>query len=67
MSCVSKADEGGKKTQKKSKCSVLCGQQILKDTSGESISDKESCVFMFWQLNYVCVKNLERLGMIVTV
>lgn len=34
-------------TKKKSKRTVLCGQQFLQDTSGEFVSEKAACVFMF--------------------
>lgn len=57
MSCVLKTDDGGEKTQqqkKQSKCSALCRQQFLR---GTSVSDKEFFVFLFWQLNYVCVNR----------
>lgn len=48
------------KTKKKSKCSVLCGQQFLQDTSGEFLSEKETCVCFSSLIMSVFMKNLKR-------
>lgn len=49
----------GGNTRKKSKCSAVCGQQFLQDTSGGFVSEAEACVRFSSLIMSVLIKDLK--------